>query len=120
PLTLARRLIPPLAFTTRCHGMPGGQCRIAYPTARPDLGQPSSAAICPYVATWPRGMRVTIRYTARWNRVTIEQDRTAARRASSRDHRAPGARRAAPLPALRRDGGREYDPPAGSWRADAR
>src|SRR5262245_36797883 len=47
PLTLARTLIPPLAFTTRCQGTPGGQCRIAYPTARADLGQPRIAAICP-------------------------------------------------------------------------
>jgi hypothetical protein len=42
-----RRLIPPLAFTTRCHGNPAGQRRIAVPTARAARGRPSSAATCP-------------------------------------------------------------------------
>ena len=43
----ARRLIPPLAFTTRCHGTSCGHSCIACPTARAARGRPSSAAICP-------------------------------------------------------------------------
>ena len=57
PPHCARRLMPPCAFTTRCHGRPSGQCRIAWPTARAARGHPSRAATCPYVATRPRGIR---------------------------------------------------------------
>lgn len=49
PLRLARRLIPPRAFSTRCHGTPSprGHRFMAYPTARAPRGAPRSAAICP-------------------------------------------------------------------------
>ena len=61
----ARRLIPPLALTTRCQGTPGGQWRIAVPTMRARRGQPSHAAIWPYVATLPLGIFATSRQTRR-------------------------------------------------------
>jgi hypothetical protein len=65
PAALGRRLMPPLALTTRCHGTSDGQWRIANPTARAARGAPSMLAICPYVATRPRGMSRTSRWTAR-------------------------------------------------------
>ena len=54
-----RRLIRPSALITRCHGTPGGQRRIAPPTARAARGRPSRAATCPYDATEPRLIRRT-------------------------------------------------------------
>jgi len=63
--TARRRLISPRAFTTRCHGNPEGQVRNARPTIRARRGQPSHAAICPYVTTRPRGMLATCRHTRR-------------------------------------------------------
>src|SRR5262245_54195251 len=59
-----RWLMRPAAFTTRCQGTadPSGNVRNAYPTRRACRGMPASFAICPYVATRPRGMRLTIRW----------------------------------------------------------
>src|SRR5262245_42583818 len=64
PLARARGLIPPRAFTTRCHGISGGHTRMAWPTRRAAAGRPSRAAISPYDSTWPRGIVRTRRYTA--------------------------------------------------------
>ena len=66
-LIRARALIPPCALTTRCHGRAAGHSRSAPPTARAERGRPSSAAIWPYVATRPRGIRRTRRQTASRN-----------------------------------------------------
>ena len=63
--TAARALIAPWALTTRCHGTPWGQWRIAMPTMRARLGQPSHTAIWPYVVTFPLGTFTTMRQTRR-------------------------------------------------------
>jgi hypothetical protein len=60
PTSRRRRLMPPCAFTTRCHGTSSGQLRIAPPTARAARARPASSATCPYVATSPRGILRTI------------------------------------------------------------
>ncbi len=50
----------PPAPMTRWHGMPGSRVsRMMVPTARQARGEPASAAISPYVATCPGGMRRT-------------------------------------------------------------
>jgi hypothetical protein len=61
----ARGEMRPPAPTTRCQGTPAarvsGRARSAQPTARAPCGTPRSAAICPYVATRPRGTSATRR-----------------------------------------------------------
>jgi hypothetical protein len=50
----------PPAETTRWHGTPGEwQFRMTLPTARHARGRPASAAMSPYVAARPGGMRRT-------------------------------------------------------------
>src|SRR6476661_7514845 len=46
---VARRLMPPLAFTTRCHGtvLLSGKAWRAYPTCRACPASPANDAICP-------------------------------------------------------------------------
>jgi hypothetical protein len=55
----------PPCWTTRWQGTrdPWGLPCIAHPTVRAARGAPSIRAICPYVATFPRGIRATSAYT---------------------------------------------------------
>ena len=54
-----RRLIRPVAFTTRCHCTPSasGDALNTWPTSRARRGSPAASATFPYVLTNPRGIR---------------------------------------------------------------
>lgn len=62
PLSPGREIFP-CALTTRCHGMsaPGGMLCKAYPAIRGWFGYPLNRDIVPYAATFPLGIRATVR-----------------------------------------------------------
>src|SRR5262249_31387838 len=108
PLIRARRLIPPDAFTTRCHGMFGGHSRMAWPTARAPRGRPSESASWPYVTTCPRGMRRTSCHT-RFAKLTRGGCEPTIPRGGRRGLRYEGGRRVVPARGYVRDAGRGFD-----------